>query len=148
MNYIRRAKHWKPVPASNEQYSAMVNELLAAILRSSSLPSTSEGFKFVLSGEQQSSLQELEDALKKKDADGAASCCQKLLWSIVSAKGGDPWQDVTQQWVWLRALRPDGNFYGAGALTPDLAKLKYMMRQTTLLQAFVEQPESEEELAE
>jgi hypothetical protein len=130
------------------EYPAFVKELLTAILRSSSPPSTAEGFKFVLSAEQRSSLQALEDALKTQDARGAASCCQHFLWSVISAKGRDRWQDVTQQWVWLRALRTDGNFYGAASLTPDLAKLKYLMRQTTLLQAFVEQPGSEERLIE
>jgi hypothetical protein len=49
-----------------------------------------------------------------------------------------------QQWVWLRALHTDGNFSGAASLTLDLAKLKYVMRQTMLLQVFIDQPESEE----
>ncbi|KAI9568143.1 hypothetical protein HD554DRAFT_2038970 [Boletus coccyginus] len=140
------AMHWKAISALNTEYPAFVKELLTAVLRSSLAPSRSGGFHFVLSQEQESSLRALEGALKRKDAAKEVSCCHEFIWSTVSAKDGGRWKDVTQQWMWLRALRPDSNFYGAASLTPDLAKLKYMMRQATLLQAFIEQVESEEEL--
>ena len=43
-------------------------------------------------------------------------------------------------------VQVNGNFYGAASLTLDLAKLKYMRRQTMLLQAFVKQVGGKEEL--
>ena len=64
----------------------------------------------------------------------------------MSAKDQGGWTDVIQQWIWLKALRPDGNFYPASSFTPDLAKLKYIMRQTVLIQAFIEHFQDDEEL--
>lgn len=149
---IRRAKHWTPMPVSNKEYPWFVKELVTAILRSWSvtLMRDSDGFIFVMSQEQESSLRALEGALRNRDTDRAlaVSCCQSFLWEVVSAKDKGGWTDVTQQWVWLRALRADGNFYGASSLTPDLAKIKYLIRQMALLQAFVEPLGSEGELIE
>ena len=56
------------------------------------------------------------------------------------------WTDVIQQWIWLKALWPNENFYPASTFTPDLAKLKYIMRQTTLIQAFIEPFQDDKEL--
>ena len=143
-----RAKHWKLVPQSNEEYPGFMKEMLTVILRHLSGKSSSDGFKFELSDEQQRSLQVLEDVLQQRDGREALACCHNLLWTVMSAKDRGGWTDVMQQWLWLRALWPDRNFYSLTSLTPDLAKVKYMIRQTTLLQAFVQPLASEEELLE
>ena len=71
---------------------------------------------------------------------------QDFLWTIMSAKDQGGWMDVIQLWMWLKALRPDGNFYPASSFMPDLAKLKYVMWQTVLIQAFSEPLRDDEEL--
>ena len=123
--------------------------MLTAILRSYLTSSSFIGdfsFTFFLSTQQQSALQALVDALRQKEQDGAMRSSQDFLWTIVSAKDQGGWTDVIQQWMWLKALRPDGNFYPASSFTPDLAKLKYVMRQTVLIQAFSEPLCDDEEL--
>lgn len=122
--------------------------MLSAILRSHLAASspTDPSFSFFLSPQQQSTLEALLEALRQKHTADAVECCQSFLWTVVSAKDQGGWTDVIQQWIWLKALRPDGNFYPASSFTPDLAKLKYIMRQTVLIQAFVEHFQDDEEL--
>jgi hypothetical protein len=61
-------------------YLVFVKELPMTNLSFFSPLSTCDGFKFMLSGEQQSSVQAFEDALKKHGAVRVASCCQNDLW--------------------------------------------------------------------
>lgn len=143
------ATHWTPLPESNENYPRFLTEMLTAILRSYLTSSSSmgdPGFTFFLSTQQRSTLQALVDALRQKEGDGLTRSSQDFLWTVVSAKDQGGWTDVIQQWMWLKALRPDGNFYPASSFTPDLAKLKYLMRQTVLIQAFAEPLRDDEEL--
>ncbi|KAG6371343.1 hypothetical protein JVT61DRAFT_9539 [Boletus reticuloceps] len=145
------ATHWTPLPESNQNYSRFLTEMLTVILRShlrasSKTTTTVAGFSFFLSTQQTSSLQVLAEALGRKERDGVLQHCQDFLWKVVSAKDRGDWTDVIQQWTWLKALRPDRNFYPASSFTPDLAKLKYMIRQTVLIQAFTEPLHDDEEL--
>jgi len=123
--------------------------MLTAILRShlafsSTVPDS--GFTFCLSTQQQSVLQTLVNALRQNEQNEIKRTSHNFLWTVVSAKDQGGWTDVIQQWMWLRALRPDGNFYPASSFTPDLAKLKYLMRQTVLIQAFTDPLRDDEEL--
>ncbi|KAG6369839.1 hypothetical protein JVT61DRAFT_13396 [Boletus reticuloceps] len=145
------ATHWTPLTESNENYPRFLTEMLTAILRSrlaaDMMTTTMDtGFCFFLSTEQKSSLQALVEALRREEMEEVIQSCQGFLWTVVSAKDQGNWTDVVQQWIWLKALRPDGNFYPASSLTPDLAKLKYVIRQTVLIQAFTKPLHDNEEL--
>ncbi|KAG6379837.1 hypothetical protein JVT61DRAFT_10386 [Boletus reticuloceps] len=128
--------------------------MLTAILRSQlgtqtgSTTGADASFSFILSTGQRSSLQALKEALqqKERDQDQETQCCQDFLWMLILAKDRGGWTDVIQQWIWLKVLHPDGNFYPVTSLTPDLAKLKYLMCQTVLIQAFTEPLWDDEEL--
>ncbi|KAG1788380.1 uncharacterized protein HD556DRAFT_1312140, partial [Suillus plorans] len=68
-----------------------------------------------------------------------------LAWSLVDADPDlcvvDRWANPIKRAIWLRALRPDGNFCEASTLTPDLAKLKYFCNITSLLEALMDKEE-------
>jgi hypothetical protein len=53
----------------------------------------------------------------------------------------DRWANPIKRAIWLRALRPDGNFCEVSVLTPDLAKLKYFCNMTSLLEALMDKDE-------
>ncbi|KAH0826859.1 hypothetical protein J3R83DRAFT_4395 [Lanmaoa asiatica] len=133
------AKHWRTVPADNQQYPAIIKQWMASIFRANIGQTEPHTFVFVLSEEQRSRFLDLQSALRTNENSGIEvdSCYQAFVWSIVTATVGRDWKDVTQRFMWLRALRPCGNFYSAASFTPDLAKIKYFIRQTTLLQAFI-----------
>lgn len=76
----------------------------------------------------------------------AITMLHEFLWSLINADSfhkGEPWANVIQRFIWLKALRRDGNFYEVTDYTPDLAKLKYFLNSTCLLHALWYQRESE-----
>jgi hypothetical protein len=61
-----------------------------------------------------------------------------FMWSLMdgpSFHGGQPWGNVIQRFIWLKALQPDGEFYEATDLALDLTKLKYWVNSTALIHA-------------
>lgn len=63
------------------------------------------------------------------------------VWSLIDidlAHCKKAWDNPIQRAIWLKALRPDGNFYEAADFTPDLAKMKYLCNMTSLLEALLD----------
>ena len=142
-----QGKALKASAQSNEGHPSFIKDLLTAILRHSLGRSRDGRFRFMLSGEQQRSLQALVNALQKKDKE-ASRCRQSFLWAVVSTKDRGGWMDIIQQWLWLKTLQADRNFYGPSSLMPDLAKVKDLIQQMTLLQAVMQPLRSGEGLFE
>jgi hypothetical protein len=80
--------------------------------------------------------------------DDASTDCKRMIsyhelaWLLIDADLtqciADCWANPIQQAVWLRALLIDGNFSEPSALTPDLAKFKYLCNATSLLEVLLD----------
>jgi hypothetical protein len=137
--------HWKPVSDDNVEYPNFVIQLMRTIMRIH-LGSPLE-FSFSLTVVQTSCLEELVSILR----DESASPRQRMIvyhnmaWSLVDSDPDlcvlDRWANPIKRAIWLKALRADGNFCEASALTPDLAKLKYLCNMTSLLEALMDKDE-------
>jgi len=69
-----------------------------------------------------------------------------FMWTLVNAgQSQEAWNPI-QRFMWLRALRADGNFYESTDFTPDLAKLKYLCNMTSLLEALLDKDQDEDHI--
>ena len=128
---------------SNDNYLHFVIQLTRSIIRIH-LGHPLE-FSFSLSSKQDSLLQCLVDTLQDSTTSRRRRMIayHNLVWSLVDvdvdqAQGQESWGNPIQRAIWLKALRPDGNFYGPSDFTPDLAKLKYLCNMTALLEALLD----------
>jgi hypothetical protein len=152
LNYIYPlppdSKHWRPISKDNHAYPDMMVQLIRAIIRLHSGQSESQ-FSFDLDDLQTKALRAFISGMVSSDMvidKKNIKEFHELLWSLIngpSFHGGIQWANVMQRFIWLRALRRDGNFYEAGDLSPDLAKLEYFVNGTALVHALWYQKDSE-----
>ena len=98
-------------------------------------------FQFPFTVEQTRLLGELVASCKAQ-GDNTMGRYQKFLWSLFSFVD-QPDRNLIQHLTAIMALREDGSFNEATDSTADLAKLKYWIRVTVLLQALCFSDESE-----
>lgn len=67
---------------------------------------------------------------------------QSASWQLISVATEGPWGTFFQVYFALMALRLDGTYAPASALSPHLAKYLYMIRAPCLLEA-LKKPTSE-----
>lgn len=67
---------------------------------------------------------------------------QSVSWEIVSVASEESWGMLYQVYFALTALRPDGTYAPASALSPHLAKFEYLIRIPCLMEA-LKKPASE-----
>jgi hypothetical protein len=127
----------------------MIVQLIRAIIRLHSGQGVQSNFSFDLDSKQTKVLEAFISGMVSSDMsinDQNIKEFHELIWSLIdgpSFHGGQPWANVLQRFIWLRALRRDGNFYEAGDLSPDLAKLEYFVNSTALVHALWYQQDSD-----
>ncbi|KAG1820753.1 hypothetical protein DFJ58DRAFT_739264 [Suillus subalutaceus] len=127
----------------------MIIQLIRAIIRLHSGHGVQSAFSFDLDVTQTKALDAFISGMVHSNMsinDQNIKEFHELLWSLIdgpSFHGGRPWANVIQRFIWLRALRRDGNFYEAGDLSPDLAKLEYFVNGTSLVHALWYQRDSD-----
>ena len=107
-------------------------------------------FSFNLSDKQDTLLLVLIDLLRDVDVSRRQRMLayHELMWSFVKMdQSPEPWNPI-QRFMWLRALKPDGNFYESTDYTPDLAKLKYLCNMTSLLEALLDKDQDTDKIHE
>jgi hypothetical protein len=141
--------YWSPVSENNTSYCDMIVQFLRAIIRLHAQDGHPSNFSFQLDDAQKHALVALithMDFTGNVLDDKAITRLHEFLWSLMNASSfhkGERWANVIQRFIWLRALRRDGNFYEATDYTPDLAKLKYFLNGTSLVHALWYQKDSE-----
>ncbi|KAG1835871.1 hypothetical protein F4604DRAFT_1944010 [Suillus subluteus] len=137
-----RDNHWRPVSGDSSEYPNFMIQLMRNIVRIHlGFPLD---FSFALSPRQTKCLEDLLTVLR----DDASTPRKRMIayhglaWSLVDTDPeqcvADRWANPIQQAIWLRALRADGNFSEPAAVTPDLAKFKYLCNSTSLLEALMD----------
>jgi hypothetical protein len=127
----------------------MIVQFLRAIVRLHIQIGHGSNFSFQLDDAQEHALTALITHLNSTDDvldEKAITRLHEFLWSLMNSSSfhkGAPWANVIQRFIWLRALRRDGNFYEVTDYTPDLAKLKYFLNGTSLVHALWYQKDSE-----
>ena len=100
-------------------------------------------FSFGLSETQTENLDRLIDSLKGRDiqeadyedpADFSFPELHNLLWSLVGKNTNSSWGGPFERYLWLRALKEDGNFSDISHITPMIAKLKHLINVVALVQ--------------
>ncbi|KAG1837461.1 hypothetical protein DFJ58DRAFT_734353 [Suillus subalutaceus] len=148
-NVTRQSKYWRPISKDNRAYPDMIIQLIRAIIRLHSGHGVQSAFSFDLDVTQTKALDAFISGMVHSNMsinDQNIKEFHELLWSLIdgpSFHGGRPWANVIQRFIWLRALRRDGNFYEAGDLSPDLAKLEYFVNGTSLVHALWYQRDSD-----
>lgn len=92
---------------------------------------------FPLTHSQRAAFVVLNTSLQDRDADEPINIAavQKATWATMSEPSIHQWGNVHQVYWALLALRMDGTYAHATALTPHLAKFTYMMRVASLYNA-------------
>lgn len=93
--------------------------------------------QFPLSDAQMTVFIELAAVLRDSTSSEAAgiAAVQNASWAICSEAAKVQWGNIHQVYFALLALRVDGCYADATALTPHLAKFEYMIRLTCLCSA-------------
>ncbi|KAG1846986.1 hypothetical protein DFJ58DRAFT_843305 [Suillus subalutaceus] len=140
-NVTDKSVYWVPISDNNTSYCDTIVQFLRAIVRLRFQNDHPSKFSFQLDPAQEQTLVALithmNDSNNSLD-ETAITRLHEFLWSLMNAESfhkGEPWENVIQRFIWLRALRQDGNFYEATDYTPDLAKLKYFLNSTCIVHA-------------
>lgn len=124
----------------NEHYIHLYTEILRAVLRQH----LGHEFEpsFPLSEAQTRQVGHLIEVLRKAKSKRKhrIQALQDLLWALVSERNAEPWKNIFQFTFALLALRVDGTYACAANLSPELAKLKYLVHATCIAQTLL-QPE-------
>lgn len=130
-----RAERWKPTADHNNSYVAHQTEFLRCILRQ--LRGHAFPIPFPLSPHQRAAFNQLSTVLEDRTSSEPAriSAVQNALWAISSEPATVAWGNMHQVYFGFLALRMDGCYADAAALTPHLAKFEYMIRMTCLYSA-------------
>lgn len=137
-----RADRWIPVADHNDSYIGHHAEFMRCILRQLN----GHGFpvNFPLTARQRTAFLELNALLRDSDTDLSenVAAVQNATWSMIDEASVTSWGNLHQVYWALLALRMDGCYASALALTPHLAKFHYMMRVACLFIA-LEMPANE-----
>lgn len=121
----------------------MFTELIRAVLRH--LRGHEFNLPFPLSDSQTSKAQELVAVLMKPNssANQQVEALQDFVWTLVQERRTDPWSNIFQFFFAILALRVDGTYTCAANLSPELAKMKYMIHAACMAET-LRQPEDEQ----
>lgn len=112
----------------NETYIHLFAELFRAVLRQ--LRGHGFPLRFPLTAAQETAAHTLFAVLINSDSslDDQVNVLQNFGWELVSHKATQPWTDIFQFFFAILALRVDGAYACAANLSPELAKMTYLIR--------------------
>lgn len=141
--HICSIQRWKPTSDSNDTYILLFTELFRGVLRQ--LRGHKFDLDFPLTESQTSNALKLVDVLLNSGSspEEQVAALQNFVWSLVVERRTDPWSNIFQFFFALMALRVDGTYACAANLSPDLAKMKYLVKLTCMAET-LRQPEDEQ----
>ena len=138
---INRQHYWSNVFYGNTGYSSCFAYFLWGMIHI--CVSFDTEFSFGLSETQTENLDCLIDSLKghniqEADYEDHANFTfpelHNLLWSLVGQSTNSSWGGPFEKYLWLRALKEDGNFSDVSYIMPVIARLKHFINIVTLVQ--------------
>lgn len=140
---VIRIKRWRIVSDANDSYLPLFTELFRAVLRQ--LRGHTFDLPFPLTETQTNEAHNLIKVLLRSDSSGAERVLtlQTFLWTLVSERRTQPWKNIFQFFFAFLALRVDGTYACAAILSPELAKMKYLIH-TACMAETLQQPEEEQ----
>lgn len=118
----------------NTTYVHLFTELVRAVIRQ--LRGHAFPLSFPLTPRQVERAKALIDSLMdSRPEEDDVKALQAFLFDMVRAQTFEPWSNMFQMFFALLALRVDGTYACASDLSPELAKLNYLINATCMAEA-------------